>query len=230
MAEQCINCGVKISDGGLLSAGNRYLSDTVLKLVNLVEGASYQALCESCGEQLRIEAQHKLNRELEERKSYLERTVPEFPMLTVDVLPGTNEYRALGLVTANVAVGTGLFNEFSQSLSDLFGAVNEQSGMAFKVNKGEAAARSILVKKALGMGANAIIGVDIDYGITTNNAATVNMQGTAVFVPNPAAVFGENAAKVSGWVDWTWKRLNQLRRWERGDVREGDVFAVSLPE
>lgn len=230
MAEQCINCGAKISDGGLLSSGNSYLSEKILRLVNLVEATEYQALCEKCGEQLRIEAQHKLNREMEERKAYLERTAPEFPMLTVGVLPGANEYRALGLVTANVSVGTGLFNEFSQGLSDLFGAVNEQTGMAFKVNKGEAAARGILVKKALGMGANAIIGVDIDYGVTNNNAATVNMQGTAVLIPDPAAIFGENAAKVSGWVDWTWKRLGQLRRWDRGDIRDGDVFAAVLPQ
>lgn len=226
MAEQCVNCGAKITSGTLLSSPNHVLPPEQIRVVNFVEGSDYEGLCDKCGQQLFADALHKLSREFDEHKNYLDRSVPEFPMLTVGVLPGANEYLALGMVTANVAVGTGLFNEFSQGISDLFGAVNEQSGMALKVNKGEAAARSILVKKALGMGGNAIIGVDVDYGVTTNNAATVNMQGTAVAIANAASVFGEDVAKIVGRIDASWRRVKQLSRWSQGDIRDGEVYSA----
>jgi uncharacterized protein YbjQ (UPF0145 family) len=230
MPEECLNCSQKISDGGFLSAPNRPLSFEAVKLANFVQDAHYEALCEACGRDINLAVQQKLATEAGERNGYLQRTAPEFPMLTVGVLPGSNEYCALGMVTANVAVGTGLFNEFSQGLSDLFGAVNEQSGMAFKVNKGEAAARSILVRKALAMGANAIIGVDIDYGVTNNNAATVNIQGTAVIVPDLATLFGEKTAKVADWITWTWDRAQKLRRWSQGDIHDGEVYRAVPPQ
>ncbi|MBW6525259.1 YbjQ family protein [Sphingomonas sp. RHCKR7] len=45
---------------------------------------------------------------------------------------------------------------------------------------------------ALASGANCILAVDIDYGTTGNNAATVNMQGTAVVIANLSAVLAED--------------------------------------
>ncbi|WP_225009714.1 YbjQ family protein [Novosphingobium percolationis] len=230
MVEQCVNCDEKISEGGLLTSPNKYLSQSELSIINFVEGTSYAALCSKCGQRVNTSAHHKLNSSIDEIKDYLQRAAPDFPMLTVGVLPGANEYRALGMVTANIAVGTGFFNELSQGISDMFGAVNEQSGMALKVNKGEAAARGILVSKALAMGANAIIGVDVDYGVTNNNAATVNMQGTAIIISDPAAVLGEKATKSAEWIVWAWSRLIQLRRWSQGEIRDGEIYFPSPPQ
>lgn len=64
--------------------------------------------------------------------------------------------------------------------------------MALKVNSGEAAARSIVVNKAIALGANCIIGVDIDYGTTANNAATVTMQGTTVVIRTLVEVLSDD--------------------------------------
>jgi uncharacterized protein YbjQ (UPF0145 family) len=129
------------------------------------------------------------------------------------------------MITANVAVGTGLFNELSQGFSDFFGSTNTESGMAYKVNSGEAVARSILVQKAIGIGANAIIGVDIDYGTTTNNAATVNMQGTAVFVKNLSEILDEAEFIAAEKIRRTVARVSLLQGWLKGDLKREPEIA-----
>ncbi|MBW6525260.1 hypothetical protein KZ813_00220 [Sphingomonas sp. RHCKR7] len=82
-----------------------------------------------------------IDREIFERTRYVEANITDFPMLTVSWLPAHAEVRIKNMVTANVTVGTGFFSEFSQGFSDFAGAVNTNSGMSYKVNKGEAAAR-----------------------------------------------------------------------------------------
>lgn len=226
MAEQCVNCGQKITDGGLISDPNQYLSDRWLRILNFVNATAHEAMCNKCGGEIHASAELALQREQAKLKEDLEKASADFPMMTIGVLPGRNEFRVLGMVTANVAVGTGLFNEFSQGVSDFFGTVNVQSGMASKVNKGEAATRGILVQRAIQMGANCIIGVDVDYGVTNNNAATVNMQGTAVRIPDLRAILGDEACEAAEWIEWAWKRLKDLHRWSRGDIREGEVYSA----
>lgn len=226
MAEVCAKCSSKLSQAGIFSNQNLRLSAEEIRLVNFVNGSDYSELCDKCGGGLRKEAQAKLADEREQLKADIEARLPFFPTLTVGVLPHGNVYQALGLVTANVTVGTGLFNEFSQGVSDMFGAVNQNSGMAFKANKGEAAAKAILVRKALDLGANCIIGTDIDYGVTTNNAATVNMQGTAVLVPDLSQILGGRAHEMTTWIIWAWSRVQMLNRWLRGDIQPGDVYAI----
>lgn len=98
--------------------------------------------------------------------------------------------------------------------------------MAFKVSKGEALVKAILVRKALDLGAICIIGTDIDYGTTTNNAATVNMQGAAVLVPDLAAILGGRAHEMTVWILWAWSRVQSLSRWLRGDIQPGDTLAT----
>lgn len=193
--------------------------------MNFVHGTDYEAMCAKCGKGMQSEAFSTLELEAESLKKLLAATAPDFPMMTIGVLPGQAAFRILGMVTANVAVGTGLFNEFSQGFSDFFGTVNMQSGMAGKVNKGEAAARSILAHKAIQMGANCIIGVDVDYGVTNNNAATVNMQGTAVHVQDIGAVLSAAGCAASEKISAGWGRLRDVQRWLRGQIETGEVYA-----
>lgn len=226
MSETCAHCGSKISQAGIFSNANLRVSDQDLRMVNFVNGSDHAELCDNCGGGLREDARARLSGEREQLKTDIEARLSFFPTLTVGVLPHGNAYRAIGLVTANVTVGTGLFNEISQGVSDMFGAVNQNTGMAFKVNKGEAVAKAILVRKALELGANCIIGTDIDYGTTTNNAATVNMQGTAVLVPDLAAILGGRAHEMTVWILWAWSRVQSLSRWLSGDIQPGDTLAT----
>lgn len=230
MAEECINCGQKISSGGLLSVPNSYFGESTVRLVNFVLAQNYEALCEKCGADPQAETYNALRTERERLKRYMEAATTDFPMMTIGVLPGSVGFRVLGMVTANVSVGTGLFNEFSQGFSDMFGLVNSQTGMAHKVNNGEAAARGILVSKAIQMGANCIIGVDVDYGVTNNNAATVNMQGTAVIVEDLDTLLTPEGSKLAARINAAWQHLHALNRWSQGEIREGEVFErLELP-
>jgi len=226
MTELCITCGEKVTQGGLLTNPNQYLDHEELRVLNFVHGTEYEAMCAKCGGEMRSDAYAALNAEVARLRKFLTGAVPDFPMMTIGVLPAHVPFHVLGMVTANITVGTGLFNEFSQGFSDFFGSVNTETGMTGKVNKGEAAARSILVNKAIQMGANCIIGVDVDYGVANNNAATINMQGTAVDVHDVETVLSPAACTASEKISGAWERLNHVRRWLHGDVREGEVYAV----
>lgn len=226
MADVCANCGSKITLAGIFSAANQVLPAEEIAMVNFVHGADYQELCNSCGGSLRQEVYDRLNGEREKLKSDISARLSFFPILTVGVLPKGNEYLAMGLVTANVTVGTGIFNEFSQGFSDMFGAVNQNSGMALKVNKGEAAARSIIIQKALQIGGNCIIGADLDYGVTNNNAATINMQGTAVLIPDLSQILGRKSAEMANWISWAWGRSQKINRWMSGNILPDDQFVT----
>lgn len=208
----------------MLSLPNAYYGGSTVRLVNFALGLQCEALCEKCGAQPQAEAYDAFRAERDRLKQYIESATTHFPMMTIGVLPGMAEYRVLGMVTANVTVGTGLFNEFSQGFSDMFGRVNTQTGMAHKVNNGEGAARGILVTKAVQMGANCIIGVDVDYGVTNNNAATVNMQGTAVKVQDLAKVLTPERCRAAEGIGSVWQRMQDVYRWMDGDIRPGEVF------
>ena len=96
--------------------------------------------------------------------------------------------------------------------------MNGKSGISHKVNKGEAAARSILVEKAMALGANCIIGVDIDYGTTANHAATINMQGTAALVSNLEALVHIDELAKAHELQQAYDRVAELRRWSAGQI------------
>ena len=103
----------------------------------------------------------------------------------------------------------------------MFGATSTNSGMAHKVNIGEATARAIIVTKALKAGANCILGVDIDYGTTANNAATVNMQGTAASIANLDEILADPEFAKAQEFETAYTRARELARWLRGEFEAG---------
>jgi len=141
---------------------------------------------------------------------------PQSFALTLAWLPSNISVKLKNMVTANITVGTGLFNEMSQSWSDAFGAVNTTGGMTGKVNKGEAAAHGLLVDQAMRMGANCLLAVDVDYGTTANNAATINMQATAASIANLEALLDKAELQSAEALQEAYRRIVQLRRWRAG--------------
>lgn len=185
----CKNCNAGLNEGGMFKDSNLLIDQLKVKRINYVFDRNFEELCEKCGADLLSKASTKLMNEEKNLISSLEGRIIDFPMFTVGNFPSGTKYYLKGLVTANVTVGTGLFNEFSQGFNDILGSATATSGMAHKANIGETTARAILVSKARTMKANVIIGVDIDYGTTTNNAATVNMQGTAALVEDLSQIY-----------------------------------------
>jgi uncharacterized protein YbjQ (UPF0145 family) len=159
----------------------------------------------------------KFKAEQENCMGYIKANIVDFPMMTISQVPPGAQCRIKAMVTANATVGTGLFSELSQGFSDMFGMTNTTSGMALKVNSGEATVRAIIANKAVAMGANCVIGVDIDYGVTNNNAATVNMQGTAVLISNLNEILDDAEFAKAQKIEAAYARIKELDRWLRGE-------------
>lgn len=221
MAQECRTCGSEITDGGLIKAANYRLTPSRLAFINFMDETAYEELCGKCGEQLWADANARVNGKIAELQEFLKRYIVDFPMMTLGQMPEGAKYKVKTMITANVTVGTGFFNEFSQGISDMFGALNTESGMAYKVNSGEAAARSILANKAMNLGANCVIGVDIDYGTTANNAATINMQGTAVLVSNLNEILDEQYFIKAQQIRAAYDGVLLRQGWLRGEFGDG---------
>ena len=102
-------------------------------------------------------------------------------LLTTNVVDGIPIERYYGLITANQVAGTGLFTDMMASFSDLFGgnsgAYRESMNTLYK----DVTER--LKAKAVEVGANAVIGVSIDYDSISAKSMSmfmISIQGTAV--------------------------------------------------
>lgn len=218
MSDECRNCGQVIRAASTFKSANERRPQHTVDYVNFINGSAYSELCTKCGEDPLVQAYEKINVELAEKTVYCRDNITDFPMFTMSWMPSVARIELKSMITANITVGTGLFSEFSQGFSDMFGLVNENSGMSLKVNKGEASARSILVMKAAAMQANCIVGVDIDYGTTGNNSATINMQGTAAVITNLEDVMSEPEYQKAAAFHQAQMRIAQLRRWKNGSI------------
>lgn len=218
MSDECANCGEEIRQGGILKEPNWRLSQQQVELVNFMSGTDHTELCVKCGQRDFDQIREDLQMELHKLQRNQKANSQAFPIFTTDRLPDQSKYQLIGMVTANVSIGTGIFNEFSQGLSDLFGATNTDTGMAFKVNSGEETARTILAQKALALGANCVVAVDIDYGTTVNNAATVNMQGTAAVVDDLEHILEDRALKRATKYLSTHRRIKEIGSWLAGNL------------
>lgn len=178
---------------------------------NAAEVERFRALGDEADQRAQFKA------EQESWMGYIKANIVDFPMMTISQVPLGAKCRIKAMVTANATVGTGMFNELSQGFSDMFGMTNTTSGMALKVNSGEAAVRAIIANKAMAMGANCVIGVDIDYGVTNNNAATVNMQGTAVVISNLSEILDDAEFAKAEKIAMAYARIKELGRWLRGE-------------
>lgn len=217
--DSCGNCGETITDGGVFKSANARIEPQWIQLLNVADGKEYTDLCEKCGRKDLSNTYERLQAEQARFQKYVTDNIIDFPMMTLSQVPPGAECKIKSMVTSNVSVGTGLFNEFSQGFSDMFGKTNSETGMALKANAGETAARSILVMKAIALGANCIIAVDIDYGTTSNNSATVNMQGTAVQIDNLQDILCPTMIAKYQKLEATRERASQIARWLKGDFQ-----------
>lgn len=84
------------------------------------------------------------------------------------------------VVSGTIVLGTGFLSEFSASVSDLLGTTSEV--FAEKLEIAKDAAVKQLIDKSVNLGGNAVIGVDFDYIIFSNNMIGVVANGTSVLV------------------------------------------------
>jgi uncharacterized protein YbjQ (UPF0145 family) len=133
-----------------------------------------------------------------------EEMIPKMPIVTIQNPYGW-KYKIKGMVTGQSTTGTGVISEFASGFTDFFGM---QSGRHNdKIRAGEELCAYQLKMKAFNMGADAIVGVDIDYAELGGGKGMIMvcMSGTAVELENKE-IFGE-------WFEDYAKKLqeNQIR-------------------
>lgn len=94
---------------------------------------------------------------------------------TTDVVQGAVIDSYLGIVTAEVVYGTNAFRDFFAGLRDMIGGRTGSYENVFE--KGQRDAIAELEQRALRLGADAVVGVEIDTG-TIN----VDQQGALILV------------------------------------------------
>ena len=101
-------------------------------------------------------------------------------MSTTTMLEGKPVSRYLGLVTGEAIIGANVFRDLLASIRDIVG------GRSATYERGLAEARQVATQemenRATDLGANAVIGIDIDYEVLgqNNGMLMVSVSGTAV--------------------------------------------------
>ncbi len=101
---------------------------------------------------------------------------------TTPQLEGYPIKKYIGVVTGEVISGANFFKDFKASLTDFFGG---RSGSYENVlQEAKNAALKEMEERATAMGANAIVGVDLDYETlgAQNSMLMVTCSGTAVVI------------------------------------------------
>jgi uncharacterized protein YbjQ (UPF0145 family) len=101
-------------------------------------------------------------------------------MTTTSIVEGKPVSRYLGVVTGEAIIGANVFRDIFASVRDIVG------GRSATYVKGLAEARTAAMKemeeRASALGANAVIGIDLDYEVLgqNNGMLMVSVSGTAV--------------------------------------------------
>lgn len=101
-------------------------------------------------------------------------------MTTTSILEGKPVSRYLGVVTGEAIIGANIFRDLFATVRDVVG------GRSATYERGLAEARQVamseMAQRATELGANAVIGVDLDYEVLgqNNGMLMVSVSGTAV--------------------------------------------------
>ncbi len=106
--------------------------------------------------------------------------ISKIPVTTTPTLEGWVVKKYLGIESAEVVIGTGLFSEFLGEMSDVFG--ERSTPFEKKLQQAKSIAFAKLKRAAYEYDANAIIGVDMDYTEFSGNRIGVIINGTLVQV------------------------------------------------
>ncbi|REK77642.1 YbjQ family protein [Paenibacillus paeoniae] len=101
-------------------------------------------------------------------------------LTTTSTIEGMPVRNYVGIVTGEVIMGANVFRDFMASITDIVGG--RSGAYESKLQEARDAAFSEMCHKASRMGANAIIGVDIDYEVIRDGMLMVAVSGTAVNV------------------------------------------------
>ncbi len=105
-------------------------------------------------------------------------------LTTTSVLDGYRVIKYLGLVSGEAILGANIFRDFFAGIRDIVGG--RVGGYEKELKKAKDLAFEEMIEQARQLGANAIIGIDIDYETITGGSKSgmlmVSVSGTAVMI------------------------------------------------
>lgn len=130
------------------------------------------------------EEKFKVEKELQRQKERLLEKKSEIDSILVTSLfqlEGKKVKKYFDIICAEVVIGTGLFSEISSDFTDFFGG--RGGSHEGKLKEAKKMAMESIKKECLMLGANAVLGVDVDYmDVGRNNMLMVTISGTPVLV------------------------------------------------
>lgn len=104
-------------------------------------------------------------------------------VLTTNTIEGKNITKYYGLVSGEAIMGANIFKDIFAGIRDIVGG--RSAAYEKELRSAKEIAISEMLEQALALGANAVIGVDLDYetiGGGGGNMLMVSASGTAVLV------------------------------------------------
>ena len=103
-------------------------------------------------------------------------------LTTTNSIEGKKTVKYLGLVSGDAILGANIFRDFFASVRDIVGG--RSAAYEKELRKAKNIALEEMKEQANNLGANAIIGIDIDYETIDTNSSMlmVSASGTAVVV------------------------------------------------
>lgn len=102
---------------------------------------------------------------------------------TTSTLEGHQVENYLGIVSGETIIGANIFKDFFAGITDIVGG--RSSAYEQVLREAKATAMSEMEMQARKLGANAIIGIDLDYETIRQGMLMVTVSGTAVKVYKP---------------------------------------------
>lgn len=99
---------------------------------------------------------------------------------TTPTIEGKTIQNYVGLVHGETIIGTNIFRDIFASITDLVGG--RSSAYEEILNKARNTALEEMEVKAKQLGANAIVGIDVDYETIGQGMLMVSISGTAVII------------------------------------------------
>ncbi|MEA5259903.1 heavy metal-binding domain-containing protein [Arcicella aquatica] len=180
----CPNCGIEIKKEGILKIGNSLFYPKDPKFFRKYANATSDVFCEKCQSGISRHARENYHKIFESKKEELKVAIDDIPIVSIQN-PSGWDYSVIDIVTSQYVTGTGFLTEIKADFSDFLG--RESQKMNSRLSEGEQKCFQRMRNIAASKGANAIIGVDIDYAEVggIKGMLMVCTAGTAVNLKNP---------------------------------------------
>ncbi len=99
-------------------------------------------------------------------------------MTTTPGVEGKTIREYLGIVTGEAIMGANVFRDFFASITDIVGG--RSAAYEKELNKARQIALEEMAQKAAELGAEAVVGIDLDYEVIREGMLMVTASGTAV--------------------------------------------------